>query len=101
MVISQFLTETVLRDHLASYGVHVELGTEPTSMDQGADDVTVHLKKTDKDGNESTETMRASYVVGADGARGEFGGCGAYYRANTHTCRDDAQIYWRYVQGAD
>ena len=101
MVISQFLTETVLRDHLASYGVHVELGTEPTSMDQGADDVTVHLKKTDKDGNESTETMRASYVVGADGARGEFGGCGAYYRANTHTCRDDAQIYWRYVRGAD
>ena len=101
MVISQFLTETVLRDHLASYGVHVELGTEPTSMDQGADDVTVHLKKTDKDGNESTETMRASYVVGADGARGEFGGCGAYYRANTHTCRDDAQVYWRYVRGAD
>ena len=38
---------------------------------QDSDGVTVHLKKTDKDGNESTETVRASYVVGADGARGE------------------------------
>ena len=71
VIISQFLTETVLRDHLARHGVHVELGTEPTSIDQDSDGVTVYLKKTDKDGNESTETVRASYVVGADGARGE------------------------------
>ena len=72
MGVSQFLTETVLRDHLARHGVHVELGTEPTSMEQDSDGVTVHLKKTDKDGNESTETVRAAYVVGAGGAKGEF-----------------------------
>ena len=72
MGVSQFLTETVLRDHLARHGVHVELGSEPTSMEQDSYGVTVHLKKTDKDGNESTETVRAAYVVGADGAKGEF-----------------------------
>ena len=63
---SQYLTEKVLRDHLATYGVHVELGMEPVSLVQDSEGVTVTLKKAD--GGE--EVVRAAYVVGADGAKG-------------------------------
>ena len=60
------MTEKVLRDHLATYGVHVELGMEPVSLVQDLEGVTVTLKKAD--GGE--EVVRAAYVVGADGAKG-------------------------------
>ena len=65
------MTEGVLRKHLAAHGVHVELGTEPISVEQDPEGITVTLKKTGVDGKESTETCRAAYIVGADGARGE------------------------------
>ena len=66
---SQYLTEGIFRDHLAKRGVHVELSTEPVSIEQDADGVTVTVKKVAPDGSETTETIRAAYVVGADGAR--------------------------------
>lgn len=39
-------------------------------MEQDADGVTVTIKKTDEVGGETTEQIRAPYVVGSDGARG-------------------------------
>ena len=68
---SQYITEGILRDHLAAHGIHVELGTEPTSIEQSVDSVTVYLKKTGQDGQETSEVVNAAYVVGADGARGQ------------------------------
>ena len=68
---SQYITENIFRDHLAKSGVNVELGTEPVSLEQDADVVTVVVKKVISDGSEATETIRAPYVIGADGAKGE------------------------------
>ncbi|PIL27606.1 hypothetical protein GSI_10758 [Ganoderma sinense ZZ0214-1] len=65
--VSQYITEGVFRDHLAKSGVHIELGTEPVSLEQDADGVTVVVKKA---ASEATETIRAPYVIGADGAKG-------------------------------
>ena len=70
-MISQFKTEGVLRDHVAKHGVHVETSTEPTAIEQDADGVNVTLKKVDDAGKETIETVRASYVIGADGGRSE------------------------------
>ena len=72
MTVSQFHTEGVFREHLAKYGVRVELHTELVSMSQDDEGVTVTLKKVGEDGAEHTETIRAAYAIGADGARGMF-----------------------------
>ena len=61
-----------MRKHLESHGVKVELGTEPVSLEQDADGVTVTLKKTSPEANVTSETLRVAYVVGCDGARGEI-----------------------------
>ncbi len=71
LAVSQYHTEAVLRHELAKFGVHVELRTEPVSMEQDADGVTVTIKKTDEVGGETTEKIRVPYVVGSDGARGK------------------------------
>ena len=68
---SQYITEDIFRDHLAKRGVQVELGTEPTSLEQDSDGVNVTVKKVDiSNGTETAEVIRAAYVIGADGARG-------------------------------
>ncbi|TBU42449.1 FAD binding domain-containing protein [Dichomitus squalens] len=69
MTISQYYTEGVFRDHLAKHGIHVELRTEPVSMEQDDNGVTVTLRKVSGSGAEQTESIRAAYVIGADGAR--------------------------------
>lgn len=56
--------ETVLSEHLAAHGVHVERGVELLRLAQDPDGVTVTLR--DEGGVESE--ARASYVVGCDGA---------------------------------
>ncbi|RPD54667.1 hypothetical protein L226DRAFT_509677 [Lentinus tigrinus ALCF2SS1-7] len=65
--LSQHLTEDFFRDHLAKYNVHVELGTEPLSMEQDSNGVNIVLKHA---GSEAVETVRCAYVIGSDGARG-------------------------------
>ncbi|RPD65610.1 hypothetical protein L226DRAFT_530850 [Lentinus tigrinus ALCF2SS1-7] len=65
--VSQYLTEEVFRNHLAEYGVHVELGTEPVSMEQDSTGVNIALKHAS---GEAVETVRCAYVIGSDGARG-------------------------------
>ncbi|TBU59346.1 FAD binding domain-containing protein [Dichomitus squalens] len=89
---SQYKTEGIFRDHLAKRGVHVELGTEPISMEQDVDGVTVTVKKVASDGSETTETIRAAYVVGADGARGfTRRAIGATYEGQTK--EEDGQVW--------
>ncbi|MGW2412226.1 FAD-dependent monooxygenase [Streptomyces tubercidicus] len=63
--IPQARVEEFLEDHLAEYGVPVQRGRELTSFQQDADGVTATLLG--PDGTEST--VRAGYLVGADGGR--------------------------------
>lgn len=57
-------TEAILRERLAEFGVHVELATALISFDQDDTGVTARLRR---DG--ATETVRAAYLIGADGGR--------------------------------
>ena len=61
-----------MRDHLAKHGVQMELGTEPISLVQDADGVKVTVRKLTVDNTEQEEVIQASYVIGADGAKGEY-----------------------------
>ncbi|MFH8514787.1 FAD-dependent monooxygenase [Streptomyces gelaticus] len=58
-LIAQWQLEEILRDRLAEYGVHVELGSEAAGLSQGPGSVTVALA----DGR----SIEARYVVGCDG----------------------------------
>jgi 2-polyprenyl-6-methoxyphenol hydroxylase-like FAD-dependent oxidoreductase len=62
--VPQYRTEEILRERLAGFGAHVELSTELTDFTHDADGVTATLTA---DGQ--TETVRAKYLVGADGGR--------------------------------
>jgi 2-polyprenyl-6-methoxyphenol hydroxylase-like FAD-dependent oxidoreductase len=59
--LGQSQTEGLLRDRLAELGVHVEPGTALTGFEQDADGVTATLS--------TGETLRAAYLVGADGGK--------------------------------
>ena len=66
MVIGQYCTQRILRDHLARYNVIVERSTELVDFEQDEQGVTARLVKHDA-GKE--ETVRVDYLVGADGSR--------------------------------
>ncbi|WUH94885.1 FAD-dependent monooxygenase [Streptomyces sp. NBC_00433] len=59
----QYATEQLLTAHLAAYGGRIERGTELLGLEQDADAVSATLRTAD-----GTETLRARYVVGCDGA---------------------------------
>jgi len=61
--------EGILRSHLEKYGCSVELGTELLSFEDDGERVLAKLIKR-KGGEEIAETFEASYLVGADGAKG-------------------------------
>jgi pentachlorophenol monooxygenase len=63
IAIPQYATEAILRDELAMHGVHVQRGVRVTGFEQDTDGVTATLA--DDNGE---QTMRAAYLVGADGA---------------------------------
>ncbi|MGW4713653.1 FAD-dependent monooxygenase [Nocardia sp. NPDC004260] len=63
-VLGQSRTEAILRERLAEFGVHVELGTALTGFTQDDDGVIVTLEH---DG--TPETVRAAYLIGADGGK--------------------------------
>lgn len=63
VAIPQYATERVLRDELAMHGVAVERGMRVTGFEQDDDGVTATL-----DGGGGSHTMRARYLIGADGA---------------------------------
>ena len=62
VAIPQYATERILREELAMRGVHVERGLRLTGFDQDAEGV----RHVGGDGGE--QTVRASYLIGADGA---------------------------------
>ncbi|MDA3643390.1 FAD-dependent monooxygenase [Saccharopolyspora indica] len=59
-VLPQWRTEEILRDRLAELGVRVEQGAELLDFHQDSEGVTARL---------STGTVRAAFLVGADGGR--------------------------------
>ncbi len=63
-VLGQSQTEGILRARLAELGGAVEFGTSLTGFTQDADGVTATLESSGR-----TETVRATYLVGADGGR--------------------------------
>ena len=69
MFLGQPTLEGILRSHLEKYGCSVELGTELVSFEDEGERVLAKLVKR-KDGEEISETFEASYLIGADGAKG-------------------------------
>ncbi|KIJ12418.1 hypothetical protein PAXINDRAFT_171232 [Paxillus involutus ATCC 200175] len=65
--ISQAVLEEVLRKELNTYGCKVELGTSLLDFQQDRDGVTANLSISETN---SQESFRASFLVGADGAKG-------------------------------
>ncbi|WP_039798818.1 FAD-dependent monooxygenase [Nocardia araoensis] len=63
-VLGQSSTEAILRERLAEFGVHVELGTALIGFTQDDDGVTATLER---DG--TRETVRAAHLIGADGGK--------------------------------
>ena len=68
MVVSQYLHEQVLRDHVEKLGAKVELGTELVGISQDSENVTVDLAKCEG-GEKTVEQATFKYVVGADGGK--------------------------------
>ncbi|KAI9572352.1 FAD binding domain-containing protein [Boletus coccyginus] len=69
LLLGQSKLEGILRSHLEKYGCSVELGTELLSFEDDGERVFAKLVKR-KDGEEISETFEASYLIGADGAKG-------------------------------
>lgn len=63
-MLPQFLTERIMRERLAELGHQVTFGCELVAVQQDAQGVTATL-----DGPRGTESVRARYLVGADGGR--------------------------------
>ncbi|WP_280208260.1 FAD-dependent monooxygenase [Nocardia cyriacigeorgica] len=61
-MLGQSRTEAILRERLADFGVGVERGTALESFDQDGDGVTALVSR-----RGTRETVRAAYLVGADG----------------------------------
>ena len=65
LMLPQYLTEGVLRERLAELGHAPRFGHELTGFEQGGEGVTARLATADG----TTTTVRARYLVGADGGR--------------------------------
>ncbi|PBK99860.1 hypothetical protein ARMGADRAFT_1074700 [Armillaria gallica] len=67
IMLGQDRHEEVLREHLARYGVTVELGTELVSFEQFPDRVMSRIIRT-RDGQQTEESVESQWIVGAEGA---------------------------------
>ncbi|MGW1184059.1 FAD-dependent monooxygenase [Streptomyces drozdowiczii] len=68
VALPQWRTESILRDRLVELGGKVEFGRRLTGFTADGDGVTATVENTDGAG---TETVRAGYLVGADGGRSQ------------------------------
>ena len=101
IIVPQSVTEQFLRDHVESLGGHVEWQTEAVGLSQMADHVEVNLRHAD--GRE--ETVRAQYVVGADGTHStvresigvDFSG---YPYSGQAFIQADSKIEWSLPRGS-
>jgi len=64
LMVPQFLTERVLRERLAEFGMYPEFGSELLAFDQAKGIVTARIG-----GRDGETKVRARYLVGADGGR--------------------------------
>ncbi|MGK3992759.1 FAD-dependent oxidoreductase [Sorangium sp. So ce1024] len=64
LLVPQFLTEAVMRERLAELGGYPELGRELKRFEQDGEGVSARIA-----GPAGEETVRARYLVGADGGR--------------------------------
>jgi 2-polyprenyl-6-methoxyphenol hydroxylase-like FAD-dependent oxidoreductase len=64
LMIPQFMTETIMRERLAEMGGRVEFGCALAGFEQDEDGVTARLS-----GPDGEYTVRARYLIGADGGR--------------------------------
>ncbi len=63
--------EKMVRDRLHRLGCEVELGTELVGFEQDEQGVTARVRRHQGEGIEAIEeSIRASYLIGADGAKG-------------------------------
>ncbi|KAK0466826.1 FAD binding domain-containing protein [Desarmillaria tabescens] len=67
IMLGQDRHEEILREHLARYGVTVELGTELVSFEQFPDQVVSRIVKT-RNGQQYEESVESRWLVGAEGA---------------------------------
>src|SRR5690349_19434171 len=64
LFLDQSVTERLLTEHLATFGVHVERGVELTMFAQGSAGINATLQRADG----RIETLHPSYMIAADGA---------------------------------
>ncbi|MPW19083.1 FAD-binding monooxygenase [Paraburkholderia sp. CNPSo 3157] len=64
LFLDQSITERLLTEHLATFGVHVERGVELTMFAQGSAGINATLQRADG----HIETLHPSYMIAADGA---------------------------------
>lgn len=64
LFLDQAITERLLTEHLATFGVTVERGVELTVFSQGVTGIQATLRRADG----HTETVHPSYMIAADGA---------------------------------
>jgi len=67
LIIPQWRVEQILRDQLATHGIHVELATELTGFEQDKSGVTATVVHTGVLHDSASEQLRAAYLVGCDG----------------------------------
>jgi 3-(3-hydroxy-phenyl)propionate hydroxylase len=101
LIIGQNVTERFLRQHLEGLGGQVEWQTEAVGLTQEPDQVEVRLRRADG----SEETVRAQYVVGADGTHSkvreaigvDFSG---YPYSGQAFIQADSKIEWSLPRGS-
>ena len=64
LFLDQSVTERLMTEHLASFGVRIERGVELTRFREGS----AGLEATLRHSNGAEESLRPSYLIGADGA---------------------------------
>ncbi|WP_341314632.1 FAD-dependent monooxygenase [Paraburkholderia sp. IMGN_8] len=64
LFLDQAITERLLTEHLATFGVTIERGVELTIFSQGVTGIQATLRRADG----HTETLHPSYMIAADGA---------------------------------
>ena len=68
--IPQYVVEGILAEHVAAHPrCELSFGARMLSFQQNADGVIVRVERTDNDLSETRTTIRARYLVGADGGR--------------------------------
>ncbi|KAL1672846.1 FAD binding domain-containing protein [Schizophyllum commune] len=67
LMLAQDRHETLLREHLARHGIHVEMSTELLDFTQDGERVHVRLAKGCDDAEKAVEELDVEFLIGADG----------------------------------